>query len=150
MTRNQDLMAGGLFALIGMATSLSSLGYALGTMRRMGPGYFPLLLGILLAGLGVALMVQAWRKGAAEPVDWGSIRPPLFVLGGLALFGLALPKAGFLVANVLFIGVTSFAGREFRLRESVLLALALTGMAIVVFVMGLNLQIPLWPAFVGL
>lgn len=150
MTRNQDLVAGGLFALIGIATSLSSLGYALGTMRRMGPGYFPLLLGILLALLGATLMVQAWRKGADEPVEWGSIRPPLFVLGGLALFGLSLPKAGFVVANALFIGFTSYAGREFSLRESVLLACALTAMAIIVFVIGLNLQIPLWPAFIGL
>lgn len=143
-------MAGGLFALIGIAVSLSSLGYALGTMRRMGPGYFPLMLGVLLAGLGAALMVQAWRKGAEEPVDWGSLRAPLFVLGGLAFFGLALPTAGFLVANTLFIGVTSFAGREFRLRESILLALALTAMAIIVFIWGLNLQIPLWPTFIGL
>lgn len=150
MTKNQDLLAGGLFLLLGVGASLSSLSYALGTVRRMGPGYFPLLLGLLLAGLGVALMVQAWRKGTIEPVEWGSLKPPLFVLGGLALFGLTLSTAGFVVANALFIGVTSYAGREFRLREAVLLATILTGMAVLVFVIGLNLQIPLWPAFTGL
>lgn len=150
MIKNRDFLAGGLFALIGAVVSLSSLGYALGTVRRMGPGYFPLLLGLLLAGLGLALMLQAQRGPAKASIGWGTIRPVLFVLGGLAFFGLALPTLGFVVTNVVFVGLTSLSGREFRLMETILLAVVLTVMATLVFVVGLNLQMPLWPAFLGL
>ncbi|GAU84634.1 tripartite tricarboxylate transporter TctB family protein [Bosea sp. BIWAKO-01] len=151
MTKHQDVLAGGLFMLIGAATSLSALGYALGTMRRMGPGYFPLVLGLLLTGIGVALIAQAWRRGrVGTPIEWGSTRPLAFVLGGLAFFGLTLTELGFVLANTLFIGVTSYAGREFRWHETLVLSLALTVMAALVFIVGLKLQIPLWPAILGL
>lgn len=150
MTKNQDALAGGLFLLIGVVTSASALGYALGTVRRMGPGYFPLLLGLLLAGLGAALIVQAWRRGAIAPIEWGSLRPLLFVLGGLAFFGLVLDTFGFVLANILFVCITSYAGREFRWREALALSLVLTVMAALVFIVGLNVQIPLWPAALGL
>lgn len=150
MTKNQDALAGALFLLIGALTSASALGYALGTVRRMGPGYFPLLLGLLLVCLGLALIVQAWRRGAVVAIEWGSIRPLIFVLGGLAFFGLALDTLGFVLANILFVCVTSYAGSEFRWKEAVALSLALTVMAALVFIVGLNLQIPLWPAALGL
>lgn len=149
MTKNQDALAGALFLLIGAITSASALGYALGTVRRMGPGYFPLLLGLLLAGLGLALIVQAWRR-AVVAIEWGRIRPLIFVLGGLAFFGLALDALGFVLANILFVCVTSYAGSEFRWKEAIILSLALTLMAALVFIVGLNLQIPLWPAALGL
>jgi len=150
MTKNQDMLAGGLFLLIGAATSASALGYALGTVRRMGPGYFPLLLGLLLTGLGAALIIQAWRRGALVGVEWGSFRSLVFVLGGLAFFGLVLDTLGFVLANILFVCITSYAGREFRWREAIILSLALTTMAALIFIVGLNVQIPLWPAALGL
>jgi len=146
----KDFWSGILFLVAGLAFAGLAQAYAMGSAQRMGPGYFPTVLGGLLAALGLVIAIRGLARsgpdGEIEPFHFG---PLAIVLGAVALFGLLLRPAGLVVATVVLIGVSAYASREFRLREVVPLAAALVLLVLAVFVWGLGLVIPLWPAFVA-
>jgi hypothetical protein len=146
----KDFFSGLMFFAVGMAFVVLSRDYAMGSAQRMGPGYFPTLLGGLLAVLGLVIAI----KGLARPAPDGDIErfhfgPLLIVLGAVTLFGLLLRPAGLVVALLALIGVSAYASHEFRLRAVVPLAIALVVLVLAVFVWGLGMVIPVWPAFVA-
>lgn len=146
----QDFWSGVLFTVIGLAFAALAQQYDLGTAQRMGPGYFPTLLGGLLAVLGLAIAVQGLTRGGPDGnVEAFHFEPLLIVIGAVALFGLLLRPAGLVISLLLLIGVSAYASHEFRLRELVPLALFLILLVLAVFIWGLGLTIPMWPAFVG-
>jgi putative tricarboxylic transport membrane protein len=110
----------------------------------MGPGTLPKGLAALLGALGFALM---FRKGEALP-GW-SVRGPLFVLGALALFGLAVRPLGLAVAGPLAIAAAAFASSEARWRETLVYGVLMTLFCIGLFKFSLGLPIPLAPWLVG-
>jgi MFS family permease len=135
------LAAGGLFAGI-------ALTYKLGTAARMGPGFFPFLLGAILALLGLAIALSALRlrnKGpGVEKFHWG---PMFWVLMPIVVFGFLLKILGMIVMGLFVVIVSSLGSQEFRLRPVVLLAVGLVIFCSLVFVTGLKLPIPLCPGF---
>jgi hypothetical protein len=140
----KDLVAGLLFiatgtAAIGMATS-----YTLGTAARMGPGYFPRLLGILLIVLGMALALRSLRLNGPPLPGW-KWRPVLVILGSVTMFGLIVNHAGLVISTILLIVMASAASHEFRPREAVISGIALAVLVVGVFAIGLKLQIGIWP-----
>src|SRR5512143_4110602 len=98
----KDFFAGLLFIAFGVAAIVIGSNYALGTAARMGPGYFPRILGILLVTLGAVLAGRATRlHGVPMPrLKW---RPTLVVLGSVVLFGFIVEQAGLLVSTVVLI-----------------------------------------------
>ena len=144
ITNPKDFWSGVLFAAVGAATLVLAARYTLGTAARMGPGYFPRILGILLILLGSILALRALRtSGAAIPrFQW---RPLLVVLGSVVLFGAIVRVAGVALSTVLLIVVASAASHEFRPRESIIVGVLLAALAVGVFVIGLQLQLPIWP-----
>ena len=120
--------------------------YALGTAARMGPGYFPRILGILLVTLGSLLALRALRlQGPPLPhLKW---RPTLIVLGSVVVFGYIVEQAGLLISTVVLIVAASAASPEFRWKESLVSGIFFALLAIAVFVLGLKLQLPIWPVF---
>ena len=140
----KDFYAGLLFIAFGVAAILIGSNYALGTAARMGPGYFPRILGILLLVLGAVLVLRALRiQGAAVArFKW---RPTLVVLGSVVLFGYIVEHAGLLLSTVVLIVGASAASHEFRWKEAVISGLFFALLAIAVFVLGLKLQLPVWP-----
>jgi len=145
----KDFWSGIMFLVIGLAFVGFAQSYDMGTAQRMGPGYFPTVLGGLLAILGLIISIVAQRNdepgGEIERFHFG---PLLIVLGAVALFGVLLRPAGLVAALLVLIGVSAYASHEFRLREIVPLAAFLVVLVLTVFVWGLGLVIPLWPAFV--
>src|SRR5262249_6436849 len=111
---------------------------------RMGPGYFPRLLGILLILLGRALATRSlWLQGPRiSAFKW---RPTLLVLLSVVAFGKMLPFAGMVLSTIFLIIASSAASTEFRPKEAVVSSVLLTALAVGVFVIGLKLQLPLWP-----
>ena len=133
-----------LMLFIGMATVLGSLNYKIGTLARMGPGYFPLI-------LGAGLMLVACLIAITPPETDGSSRPAFvpqyrawfLVVLGIVLF-IVLGQYGGLVPATFVLGfVATLADRKNTLKTAVFVAIALTLMAIVVFYYGLQIQFPL-------
>jgi hypothetical protein len=142
----KDFFAGLLFIAFGVAAIVIGSSYALGTAARMGPGYFPRALGILLIVLGSVLALRALRiQGTAVPAfKW---RPTLIVLGSVVGFGLIVEHAGLLLSTVCLIVGASAASHEFRWKEALVSGVCFALLAIAVFVLGLKLQLPVWPVF---
>ena len=140
----RDFWSGVLFTLLGAGALAIGSKYTLGTASRMGPGYFPRILGILLIVLGGILALRALRVRGAPlpPFHW---RPLVIVLGSVVLFGAIVQKVGVALATVILIVTASAASREFRPRESLVVGVALAALAVGVFVVGLQLQLPIWP-----
>jgi hypothetical protein len=140
----RDFWSGVLFTLFGVGTLAIGSKYTLGTAARMGPGYFPRILGILLIVLGVTIALRALRvRGEAMPRF--RLRPLVVVLGSVVLFGAIVRPLGVALSTVILIVVASAASSEFRPRESLVAGVLLAALAVGVFVIGLQLQLPIWP-----
>ena len=142
--RPKDFYAGLLFVAFGVFAIIVARNYPLGTAARMGPGYFPRLLGILLIVLGAALSLTALR-GQGPPLPGWKWRPVSIVLLSVVAFGLVLTHAGLVLSTIGLIAVASTASREFRFRESLLSGVLLAALSVGIFVIGLKLQLPIWP-----
>jgi hypothetical protein len=142
--RPKDFYAGLLFVAFGVFAIIVARNYPLGTAARMGPGYFPRLLGILLIVLGAALSLTALR-GRGPPLPGWKWRPVSVVLLSVVAFGLVLTHAGLVLSTIGLIAVASTASREFRFKESLLSGVLLAALSVGVFVIGLKLQLPIWP-----
>jgi vacuolar-type H+-ATPase subunit I/STV1 len=142
--RPKDFYAGLLFVAFGVFAIIVARNYPLGTAARMGPGYFPRLLGILLIVLGGALSLAALR-GRGPPLPGWKWRPVSVVLLSVVAFGLVLTHAGLVLSTIGLIAVASTASREFSFKESLLSGVLLAALSVGVFVIGLKLQLPIWP-----
>jgi hypothetical protein len=140
----KDLVAGLLFIATGIAAIAIATKYTLGTAARMGPGYFPRILGILMIVLGAILALRSLRVSGPPLPGW-KWRPVLVTLGSVVMFGLIVNHAGLVVSTILLIVLASAASHEFRPREAVISGIVLSALAVGVFVIGLKLQIGIWP-----
>jgi len=140
----KDFVAGLMFIAIGIAAIVISSNYPLGTAARMGPGYFPRVLGILLIVLGAILSLRALRFDGPRLPAW-PWRPTAVVLGSVVLFGSIVQTIGVAFSTVILIAVASSASREFRPKEALISGVFLSALAVGVFVIGLKLQLPIWP-----
>jgi hypothetical protein len=140
----RDFYAGLLFILFGGYAVLGARAYPMGTSNRMGPGYFPALLGGILVLMGLICLGRAlWFE--RQPVESWGLRPLFLVLGSVVLFSLLINKLGLVVAAFGLVLVSSLGGWEFRLREAVILYLILAALSVGVFVYGLKLPFRVWP-----
>lgn len=147
----RDFWSGVMFVAVGVAFAWGAINYSFGTSARPGPGYFPFGLGILMAALGAIVLVQSLvvdtRDG--DPVGAFAWRPLVIVLGSLALFAFLLPRAGMVIALPILVVTSAMAGDEFHWGEALANAVVLTIGSWLIFIKGLGLTIPVWPAFVG-
>ncbi|MFN7570090.1 MAG: tripartite tricarboxylate transporter TctB family protein [Betaproteobacteria bacterium] len=149
--RNEkDFWSGVLFIVAGLFFALFAQNYEMGTPQRMGPAFFPTMLGALLAVLGVVVafkgLTVAADDGKVEKFHFG---PLAAVLGAVVAFGLLLRPAGLLVALVALMGIASLGSHEMKLRELIPLAIGLALLVLAVFIWGLGLTIPVLPAFLS-
>ena len=138
---------GGLVVLAVAAIALW-LARELPASGGVGPGTLPKALAVLLGGLGVLLAIEGLvEKG--EPLERWTLRGPLFILGALVVFGLAVRPLGLVVAGPLAIAVSAFASREVRWAETLVFGLAMTVFCVGLFKFALGLPIPLAPWLLG-
>lgn len=145
----KDFWSGVMFLVIGLGFVGLAQQYALGSAQRMGPGYFPTVLGGVLAILGLIITIKGLaHEGPDSEIEPFRFGPLAVVLGAVALFALLLRPAGLVVALLALIGVSAYASHEFRLREVIPLAALLVALVLAVFIWGLGMVIPVWPAFI--
>jgi Tripartite tricarboxylate transporter TctB family len=142
----KDFWAGVLFSLIGAAALILGSRYNLGTAARMGPGYFPRILGILLIVLGVIIALRGLRTDGLRITAW-NLRATFVVLGSVVLFGLIVNRVGLALSTVILIVLASAASDEFRWKEALASGVFFAILAVCVFIIGLKLQLPIWPTF---
>jgi hypothetical protein len=144
----KDFWAGVLYIAFGTAAIVIALDYPLGTANRMGPGYFPRGLGVLIILLGAILVLRSFKL-RGEPMRFPTFKPILVVLGSVVVFGLVAPKGGLVVATILLIVLSSTASHEFRWKEAIIASVIMAAFVVAAFAYGLQLQLPVWPAFIG-
>lgn len=159
LVKNQkDFFGGLLFTVIGGAFAYGASTYQVGDAARMGPGYFPLLLGIILALMGAVVILQSLIKGHpdGDPVGKWAFKPLAYVLGANVAFGallvglpsIGLPGFGLVVAIFALVIIASMAGDTFNLKEVLVLCVILSVGSYLAFIKLLALQFPVWPAFI--
>ncbi|HEU4458785.1 MAG TPA: tripartite tricarboxylate transporter TctB family protein [Methylibium sp.] len=144
----RDFVSGLMFVAVGVGFAFGATHYQFGVSARPGPGYFPLLLGVILAILGAAVLFKALtvETDDGEPIGAIEWKPLVTVLAAVAIFGFLLPRVGMLISVPLLVGLSSLAGHEFRWKGVVITAVVLTFFSWLVFVKGLGLVIPVLPA----
>jgi hypothetical protein len=145
MKSQKDLASGILLIAVGTAFAVGATNYDFGSSAHPGPGYFPFGLGILLAILGLVILLGA-RRGSGDTLGAIPWRPLAGIVGALVFFACALPRLGFFISFPVMIVITSAGGREFTWKDALLNAGALTALSHAIFIYGLELSIPLWPA----
>ena len=148
----KDFWSGVMFIAFGLFFAGFARQYDMGTAARMGPAYFPTVLGLLLMAIGAFVAFKGLRaehdEGHAHgQVDKFHFKPLGFVLGAVIAFGLLLRPAGLIVALLALIFVSSLGSGEFKLKEILPLAIGLCLLVLAVFIWGLGLTIPVLPAF---
>lgn len=153
----KDFFAGLMFLLVGIAFAWGSTNYNIGEGARMGPGYFPLVLGLLLCALGLAVVFEALviETEDGEPVGKIAWKPLGFIIGANVAFGILLgglpkfgvPAMGLIAAIYALTFIASLAGDKFQPKEVSILATILAVFSYVAFILLLKLQFQVWPSF---
>lgn len=154
----KDFFAGLMFCVVGVAFAWGSTSYNVGTGARMGPGYFPLMLGILLAVLGLvvtftALTIETVNGDPVGKIAW---RPLGYIIGANLIFGVllggvvnwGLPAMGLIAAIYALVLIAGLAGEKYSIKSSLILATILAVGSYVAFVVLLKLQFQVWPTFI--
>lgn len=154
----KDFFSGLMFTLVGAGFAWGATTYTVGNGARMGPGYFPLMLGILMAilGLGVIFSSLTVETVDGEPVGRIAWRPLIFIIGANVVFGIllgglpsiGLPSMGLIVAIYALVIISGFAAQKSSLKLSLILATILAVGSYLTFIVGLNLQFQVWPTFI--
>ena len=140
----KDFWAGLIFVAIGAAFILLASQYRIGTMHRMGPAMFPILVGALLAVLGAVIALRSFVLDG-EGVPRLYARPIGVSFLAIVLFGAALQWLGLVAAVAALVLVGAYAARDVRPLENVALAAVMILFSVAVFVWLLGLPLPLWP-----
>ena len=155
----KDFYSGLLYTVVGAAFAYGATSYNIGTGARMGPGYFPLLLGTILAIIGGIILFKALvvETPTGDRVGSWAWKPLSFIIAGNLLFGVLLgglpsikfPAMGLIVAIYGTTLVVSMAGDKFKLKEVLILATVLSVLSYLAFIVLLKLQFPVWPSFIA-
>jgi hypothetical protein len=155
----KDFFSGLMFLVVGAAFAWGATSYSVGTGARMGPGYFPLLLGVLLAILGSVVMFYSLvvETPSGDKVGSFAWRPIGYILGSNLAFGvllgglpsIKLPSMGLIVAIYALVLIASKAGDSYKLRDVLILSTILAVGSYLAFIVLLKLQMPVWPTFIA-
>jgi hypothetical protein len=145
----QNFTTGVVYLVIGAVVAVAASRYRIGSLARMGPGYFPLAAAVALAIVGVCIMALALRPRAGESSAFGtwSGRNVTIVLSSIVLFGLLLQSMGLLIAVPLLLALSSYAHPRFSLRSLLISIPVLLLVTWTIFVLLLGLPLPMMPSF---
>lgn len=154
----KDFFSGLMFMSVGAAFAWGASHYSMGSGARMGPGYFPLILGVILAVLGCVISAKALAVGPADGDKIGkfAVKPLFFIIVANLVFGasigglpaIGLPPLGLIAGIYLLTFIAANGGEEFKLKEVAILATILSLMSYLAFIVLLKLQFPVWPTFI--
>ena len=147
----QDFWSGIMFIFVGLGFAAQATTYQMGTAARMGPGYFPFWLGVVLSLIGAVVLLSSFSRKAEETkVNRFDFRILGLVVGSVILYGLILRPLGVYLSVFALVVVSSLASHEFSWKVAVVNAIFLVLFSYFAFIKGLGLIFPLWPSFLGM
>lgn len=138
---HQDLIAGLVTVTFGLFALYTAAAYPIGSLLRMGPGLFPCVLAALIVLLGAALVIAAFHPRPRAPSIELRLRPPLMIGAGVSLFALLLERAGLVPATLALVVVSSLAESRWRPIRALTLAIGMTILVYLVFIVALQMPI---------
>lgn len=135
--------------IVGLAAVIIGRDYPMGTAGRMGPAYFPTVLGGLLALIGLAAIVRSFFREAEDEIGKFAIKETILILSGVILFAFLIRGAGMVVSVIAIVLVSALASAKFQWKGGIALAVGLAIFAILVFVKLLGLPIPIFGPWFG-
>jgi hypothetical protein len=154
----KDFFAGVMFAVVGIAFAWGASTYNVGSGARMGPGYFPLMLGIVMSLIGVGIMFTGLtvETESGDKIGKWAWKQVVFIIGANLAFGILLgglpsigvPAMGMIIAIYALVIISSLAGNEFNFKKVLVLATILAIGSYIAFIWALKLQIQVWPTFI--
>jgi hypothetical protein len=143
----KDFWAGLMFIGTGVFFLVWALThYQMGTAVRMGPAYFPVMLGGLLAFLGLLVLLEAFAmQGPKIPAF--ALRPLILISAACVVYGYLMKPLGLIGATAALVFISAYGGHEFKWKEVTILFLILIVFSVLVFVKGLTLPFPICPSF---
>ena len=154
----KDFFAGLMFMGVGVAFAWGATTYNVGTGARMGPGYFPLMLGVMLALIGVVITFKALvvETVGGDKIGKWAWKPLFYIIAANVVFGMLLaglpainfPAFGMIVAIYALTFIASIAEPGWKFKTTFILATVLAIGSYLAFVLALKLQFPVWPSFI--
>lgn len=142
--RSKDFLAGATFLLVGGGMVAVASDYPFGSLLRMGPGFFPIIIGLLLALVGIALMGKSIVMQTTERPTF-HLRPAFFITAAIFAFAYALPRLGLAAATVFLVMIMRLAFRPVHPAGALVLSAVLVALAVIIFSYVLRLPLRLWP-----
>jgi hypothetical protein len=137
----KDFWTGVIYLVFGLGAVVIGRDYSMGTATKMGPAYFPTVLGYLLALIGAIAVVRAFIQ-PGTPIGRFAVKNLAIVLGATVLYGLLVRGAGLAIAVFVLVMGSAWASISFRWAPSIVLAIGLAVFSVAVFIWGLGLPIP--------
>ena len=139
---NRDFFAGIMYIITGAVGMWIARDYPFGTALRMGPGYFPTVLGGIMVVFGIYVLMLGVRNNEKIQGNW-SLRALVVLPVSMVVFGILMEEAGFIPAMLALIPISALAGKEFKWKEVVPLTIGLIVLCTAGFIYGLGLPYPL-------
>jgi putative tricarboxylic transport membrane protein len=144
----KDFWAGLIYMFFGFGAMILARDYPIGTAVKMGPSYFPTILGGILVFIGILSLIRSFIQGGT-PISGITLRGMAMVALSTVLFGLLARRAGLIVALPLLVLVSALGGKGMRWIPMLLLAAALTLFCALVFIKGLGIPLPIIGPWLG-
>jgi hypothetical protein len=144
----KDFWSGVIFVIFGLAAVIIGRDYSMGTAGRMGPAYFPTILGGLLTLIGSVCVVRSMVKSGG-PVNRFAVREIFLILLAVVLFGVLIRGAGLAISVIVLVMASGYASMKFKVVPFLAVAVGLAVFAVLVFVKGLGLPMPMFGPWLG-
>jgi hypothetical protein len=143
-----DFWSGVMFFLFGLIFFIGAMNYEFGFTKRMGPAYFPTILGgiLILLGFVIGLKGLAFERNE-EKLERFHIGPIAFVITSIIIFALLIHRGGLILSIISLVGISMLGSHEFKWKEAVTVSVVMAIIVWAIFIYGLNFTIPVLPVF---
>jgi putative tricarboxylic transport membrane protein len=145
---SKDFWTGLIYLFFGVSAILIARDYGMGTGGKMGPAYFPTILGGLLVVIGVIAVIRSFVVPGA-PIGAFAFKGLILVTAAVLAFGFVVRGAGLVVALPLLVIISALASSRFRWRPTLIMAAGLTIFCVLVFIKGLGIPLPIIGPWLG-